>query len=286
MATFEDHGDDAQNGPRLDLDQFAPRISIEAFCLTPEFAAAMKAAAGDRRMVKARAHVAMGGAKAARDRFANVASPDLLVVQVNEDSFGVFEELAPLAEVCDPETHVVVVGVSNDVTLYRELLRQGVAEYLVQPVAPSQLIECVTGLFSDPERAPTARSVAVYGVKGGVGASAIAQNLSWIAADRLEKDTILVDLDLAFGSAALGLNVEARSSLSDVLMDIDGLDDVKLTRMLTPVRDGLRLLASPANITSKSRFDDHSVLTLLDALRRAADLVVLDAPHGLSLIHI
>ena len=41
----------------------------------------------------------------------------------------------PLAEVCDPGTKVVVIGHVNDVPLYRELIRRGVSEYLVAPVA-------------------------------------------------------------------------------------------------------------------------------------------------------
>ncbi len=41
-----------------------------------------------------------------------------------------------LAEYCDENIKVVVLGHTNDIRLYRELMRRGVSEYLVWPVDP------------------------------------------------------------------------------------------------------------------------------------------------------
>ena len=64
------------------------------------------------------------------------------------------DELDRLAEVCDPATKVVVVGRTNDVELYRELMRRGASEYLVAPLSPLQLIEVISGLYLDPGATP------------------------------------------------------------------------------------------------------------------------------------
>ena len=46
----------------------------------------------------------------------------------------------PGAECCDAGTKVLVVGHSNDVVLYRELLKRGVSEYIVPPMQALDLI--------------------------------------------------------------------------------------------------------------------------------------------------
>jgi pilus assembly protein CpaE len=48
---------------------------------------------------------------------ASSPSPDLLVVDL-DTSENPFEDLQPLAELCDPSTQVVALGVINDLTLY------------------------------------------------------------------------------------------------------------------------------------------------------------------------
>jgi pilus assembly protein CpaE len=46
-----------------------PRVTIQAFCETPEVASAIEASAGDRRMQKAHVRVQTGGAPAAAAAF-------------------------------------------------------------------------------------------------------------------------------------------------------------------------------------------------------------------------
>lgn len=46
-----------------------PRITLQAFCETPDVAAAIQAAAEDRRMHKAHVKVQMGGAPAAVEAY-------------------------------------------------------------------------------------------------------------------------------------------------------------------------------------------------------------------------
>ncbi len=260
-------------------EALAPRINIETFCTSPEFAEACQAAAIDRRMAKTNVRVEMGGADAAAKRFASVATPHLIVVESAEGGFNMFGELEALAAVCDEDTKVIVAGPSNDVTIYRELLRQGVSEYLVTPCSAVQLIDAVTTIFGDPEQAPTAKVISVFGVKGGVGSSILAHNLSWAMSVFSERETLLVDMDVEFGTAALDFNVEAKHSVVDALSDLDGLDEMKLARLIYSQSDNLKLLPAPAAVHTKVEASEDGVLTLLDTVRVACDTAVLDLPH-------
>ena len=105
-----------------------------------------------------------------------------------------------------PGTKVVVVGQTNDIALYRELMRRGVSEYLTQPLSALQMIRAVGALYADPSAPFVGRQVALVGAKGGVGASTLAHNFAWAMAEKMQTATVLVDLDLAFGTAGLDFN--------------------------------------------------------------------------------
>ena len=96
---------------------------------------------------------------------------------------------------------MVVIGRHNDVLLYRELVRRGVSDYLIAPVGTLDVVRSICGLFSAPDAKPVGRVIAVIGAKGGVGASTIAHNIAWAVARDLQLDTVVADLDLAFGTA-------------------------------------------------------------------------------------
>ena len=50
-----------------------------------------------------------------------------------------------VAEVCDPSTKVIIIGRYNDIPLYRDLIRNGISEYIVAPVAMADMHECHRG---------------------------------------------------------------------------------------------------------------------------------------------
>ena len=64
------------------------------------------------------------------------------------------QELAPLAAVCDPSTKVIIIGLYNDIPLYRDLIRNGISEYIVSPVAMSDVLSAIAQIFVDPDAEP------------------------------------------------------------------------------------------------------------------------------------
>jgi pilus assembly protein CpaE len=111
-----------------------PRITIHAFCMLEETGELVRAAAGDRRMERASTVVRMGGLAAAAEHYQTAPTPSLIIVESGDSGQGMLSLLDRLAEVCDPGTKVVVIGQTNDIALYRELIRRGVSEYLVPPM--------------------------------------------------------------------------------------------------------------------------------------------------------
>ena len=173
-----------------------------------------------------------------------------------------------------------MVGRSNDVELYRELMRRGASEYLIAPVEPLQLIEVVSGLYLDPGASPIGRVVAVVGARGGAGSSTVAHNLGWCIAEELHINTTIVDLDLPFGTVGLDFNDEASQGVADALSAPERLDDVLLDRLLLKRGDHLSLFTAPAALERDYDAAPESYEAVIDAVRQTTPCVVLDMPHG------
>jgi pilus assembly protein CpaE len=175
---------------------------------------------------------------------------------------------------------VVVVGRSNDVELYRELMRRGASEYLVAPLSPLQLIEVVSGLYLDPGAAPIGRVVAVIGARGGSGASTLSHNIGWCIAEELHINTTVIDLDLPFGTVGLDFNDEAGQGICDALSAPERLDDVLLDRLLIKRGEHLSLFTAPALLDRDYESSSDAFETVIDSVRQNMPCVILDLPHG------
>ena len=257
----------------------APRVSIQAFCETVETAAAVQAAGEDRRMGKAHVKIQMGGVSTAVEAYRSSPTPNVILIESGNHSDEILTGLDHLAEVCDSGTRVVVIGRVNDVTLYRELTRRGVSEYLIAPVGTIDIVRAVCGLFSSPDAKPVGRIIAVVGAKGGVGSSTVAHNVGWAIARDLLLDSVVTDLDLAFGTAGLDYNQDPPQGIADAVFSPDRVDSAFVDRLLSKCTDHLSLLAAPATLERVYDFGADAFDSILDSLRGTIPCVVLDVPH-------
>lgn len=256
-----------------------PRISIHAFCETPETTALLEKASVDRRLSKAHLTIHMGGIAKAIDHFQTASTPNLIILETLVGGAEIFAKLGELAEVCDPSTKVVIVGKVNDIILYRELIKQGVSEYIVRPNSPLQIIKTVADLYVDPSAPPIGKTLAFVGARGGVGSSTLAHNVGWCTAEEYKSDTVVLDLDLPFGTASLDFDQEASAGLVEALSSPERLDDVLLDRLLQKHTDRLSLFTAPSMLDRDFDLDDQAYETVLDVVRSAAPTIVVDVPH-------
>jgi pilus assembly protein CpaE len=260
-------------------DRMIPRITIHAFCARTPSLGLMRTIMKDRRMKNVSMEVFEGGIPVAIEYYAHETTPNLLVVEGSGDPRQLLSELDSLAEYCDENIRVVVLGQANDIRLYRELMRRGVSEYLVQPVDPVQMIRSIAGLFADPEAPFTGKTVAVTGVKGGVGASSIAHNLAWALSERIKVNATLVDLDLNFGTTGLDFNQDTSATIADALMSPDRFDDAVMGRLISKATDRLSLFTAPATLDRTYNLEPETYIRVLEQVRSSVPYVVLDLPH-------
>ena len=259
-----------------------PRITIQAFCETGETAAMIEGAALDRRMQKAQIKVRMGGGAAAIEAYRHAPTPNVIVIESQGVRSKPVECLDALAEVCDEGTRVLVIGHVNDVTLYRQLIQRGVSDYLMAPVEPLTLIAAISDLFTAPGVKPVGRTVAVYGVKGGIGASTVAHNFAWSVARNQGVQTVIADLDIAFGTASLNFNQDPPQGIAEAVFAPERLDSALVERLLSKCSDNLSLLSAPASLDRTIDLSEPAFDALIEYLRASVPCVVLDIPHQWS----
>lgn len=256
-----------------------PRIELHAFCDNQQTGQLLQTAAADRRMSRAHVSIQLGGIAAACQYYQGQPTPNVLVVETHAGREQVMAELARLSEVCQADTKVVVLGHVNDVLLYRELIKAGVSEYLVAPISPAGFIESVANLYHDPKAAPLGRIVSFVGAKGGVGSSTIAHNVAWAASQKRNIDTIITDLDLAFGTAALNFNQDSSGGIVEALGQPDRVDSMLVERLMTKLGDKLSLLNGPGTVEREFTIEAHAVESILNVVRSSAPLVIVDVPN-------
>jgi len=256
-----------------------PRITIQAFCENETIAQTIETASRDRRMARAHVKVHMGGIPAAVELYASAPTPNLVVVESKLGPSEVLGDLARLAEVCDGETKVIVVGHHNDIALYRELTGHGVSDYLVAPIRMADVMGSIAKIFANPETGPIGRSFAFIGAKGGCGSSTICHNVAWAIASHFRNDVILADLDLAFGTANIDLDQDPPQGIAEAVFSPDRIDDILLDRLLATCAEHLSLLAAPSTLERTYDFEKNAFNTVIDVALRGVPFVVTDVPH-------
>jgi len=219
----------------------------------------------------------MGGMAAAVEAYRSAPTPNVIILET-EGRNDILRGLDQLATVCDAGTRVIVIGRVNDVALYRELVRRGVSDYVIAPVGALDVVRSVCGLFSAPEAKAVGRIIAVVGAKGGVGASTVAHNVAWAIARDLALDSVVADLDLAFGTAGLDYNQDPPQGIADAVFSPDRVDTAFVDRLLSKCTDHLSLLAAPATLDRVYDFGVEAFDAIFDTLRTTMPCIVLDVP--------
>ena len=223
-----------------------------------------------------------GGASAAAAYLAGADAPKRLLIDLS-DSLNPRADLADLKQLCGAGTSIVALGNENDVELYRDLLRQGAADYLVKPVNPEALEETLLAAAQEPatetDETLTGNVGVVIGARGGVGATTVALNCAWLMSQELEKNVALIDLDLQFGTAALDLDIAPGRGLSEALQNPSRIDGLFISSAMTKPNERLSILASEESIHKSVSPEAGALNQLVSELSGDFDWIWMDMPR-------
>lgn len=256
-------------------------LSILVYADTASLQDVAQAFAADPRLAKTSADVRVGGILDAAKHLAVHSSPDVLIVgdTGDDDIAARLEQLAPSVE---PHCKVIVVGRKDSIAIFRKLLSAGVADYLGGSVRPHDLYDAVTRLYAESDALPKGKLVACLSTSGGAGGSTLAAMVTSELTQRIG-DAVLLDLDLAMGTAGLLLAAEVRESVAGALLN-PGLDVAMLDRLVVREKAG-RVLSTPGALRDSAHFTPDAIERLVGVTRGMTKSVVLDLPKGWSETH-
>jgi len=174
---------------------------------------------------------------------------------------------------------VIVIGHFNDILMYRELIANGISEYLVAPVSMADIMLAISNIFTSEENGPLGKMIGFIGAKGGAGSSTICHNVAWTISSSYKNDVVLADLDLAFGTANMNLDQDPTQGIADAVFSPDRVDDILLDRLLAKCAEHLSLLSAPSTLERTYDFDAHAFTSILEVAQRGAPCVAIDIPN-------
>ncbi|HZQ14389.1 MAG TPA: AAA family ATPase [Pseudolabrys sp.] len=256
----------------------SPAPTVQVFVRDQDSQTSIKQALGNLNVQDA--SFVSGNIETAISVLAQKPSPRLLIVDISDDADPVARVNA-LADVCEPNTGVIVIGNRNDIVLYRDLRNAGVSEYFFKPLVSNLVTQACSHVLSgvaEPRSARTGKLIFVIGVRGGVGATTIAVNTAWSLAETRQRWVMLLDLDLQGGDAALQLDETPSHALREALDHPERVDKLFLDRAVTPVERRIDLLAALEPLGETVTLIPAAVQTLLESLLNRYRFVFVDLP--------
>jgi pilus assembly protein CpaE len=201
-------------------------------------------------------------------------------------------ERFPAAEVAaireQTRAPIVIVAAGTASEILEEALDADVSDVLLLP----QMIENVLFVVKKAShakralptvtRAQLGRVVTVFSPKGGTGKTVTASNLSAALAKQGQK-TLLLDLDLQFGDAAIVMGIEPEKTVYDLVVAPGELDHEKLAGYITKHPCGLDVLPAPLRPEDAELVTESKITRLLEVARETYDVIVVDTSpffHG------
>lgn len=256
-----------------------PRITIQAFCEHSQTAQLVESAVHDRRMSKVALTTHNGGLEGAIETYKANPTPNLIIVETSLRPEEIPSGLERLAEVCDASTRLIVLGHVNDVLLYRELIRSGVSEYIVLPASAHAIVSAITELFAAEGAAPIGRTIGFLSAKGGAGGSTVSHNVAWAISQHLRQDTLILDMDFAFGTAGLNFNQDPPHGIADAIGNGQKMDGTMLDRLASKAANHVNLLTAPVVLDRTFDFEEREFEQVVELSQKSTPIVVLDIPH-------
>ncbi len=226
----------------------------------------------------------VSGTLSAVDGNFDIADATVVVIDLDAglpDEMQALEDLTARVGAWPP---IVVVTQAFDESVARTLLKMRVADFLVKPVAPVELVRTCARAANAPTTAEAteAQIYTFLPAAGGVGVTTLAVQSAMIllkSDQRGKSSTCLVDLDFQHGTCADYLDLEPRLNLGEIEPRPERLDRQLLEVMLSHHPSGLAVVAAPTRPAEMRSFDPDVVTRLLDLVSSHFDFVVFDMPR-------
>jgi pilus assembly protein CpaE len=182
---------------------------------------------------------------------------------------------------------ILVASGGEAASMLEHALEMDVADVLLLPQLTHNVVFAVRKASHARRQLQTAvhrgRVITVFSPKGGTGKTVVSTNLAAALAKHEGKRTLLLDLDLQFGDAAIMLGLEPAKTIYDLVVAPGELDSEKLAGYVSKHPCGLDVLAAPLRPEDAELIVESKVTALIEVARSSYDAIVVDTSpffHG------
>ncbi len=235
--------------------------------------------------------------------------PDIVLMDINMPGLdGISAVEAITQEV--PSVQVIMMSVQSETDYVRRSMLAGARDFLTKPFSSDELISTIRRVNRmsqqraaampqapmmqvvspsgkrmtvplPPAPPPEGSVIAVFGPKGGIGASTVAINLA-VALQRPDVKVALIDASLQFGNLDVMLNLHSNRSIADIVQAINDLDADMISTVLAPHPSGVKVLLAPTRPELADLVLPDHLQRTVDEMRQLFDYIVIDTPSTLS----
>ncbi|MEP6978260.1 MAG: AAA family ATPase [Thermoleophilia bacterium] len=230
----------------------------------------------------------VGTAEEVRDAAGALAGGHLNVILHATNAAALpYDEIAGIREHTRAPLIILAAGEASE--LLDQALEADIADVLLLPQLTENVVFAVRKASHSGRRAQAAaigkkgRIVTVFSPKGGTGKTVITTNLASALAKFEGKRTLLLDLDLQFGDAAIMLGLEPDKTIYDLVVAPGELDSEKLAGYIARHPAGLDILPAPLRPEDAELVTEGKLGRLLEVARESYDMIVVDTSpffHG------
>ncbi len=227
--------------------------------------------------------------------------PDVMLMDINMPDMDGIEASQQITDAA-PRTQIIIMSVQSEADYLRRAMLAGAKDFLTKPFGGDQLVAAIHRVY---DRRPAYRAVAahpssgqqagsgetltavhgkvvvVFSPKGGSGCSTIAINTAIALADNDHK-TILVDASLQFGDVAVMLNMKPLTSVVDLSINEDDLDDDLISSVVQAHVSGLDVLMAPSRPEMADAITTEHMVTLISRLTTIYEYIVIDTSSAID----
>lgn len=203
--------------------------------------------------------------------------PEVLVLDLREQPQ--FPQALTVLKQQHPTTAVLLVLAKLDPALMLEAMRTGVNECVVSPITLPELQAVIKRLLKNSVPTTSGDVFAFIGAKGGVGTTTVAVNVATALAKSTPESTLLIDLNMACGDAAVFLGEEPRFSVVDALENVHRLDAAFFRGLVVRSKSGLDLLGASGR-PMPGPVDAARLRAVLEFSSQTRRYTVLDVPRS------
>jgi MinD-like ATPase involved in chromosome partitioning or flagellar assembly len=183
-------------------------------------------------------------------------------------------EIKALRASCDAPLILAAYGAPNGIV--ESGLAVGASDVLVLPQPAETVVFALQKAARSNSSTAKGKVLTVFSPKGGSGKTVLATNIA-VATAQAGTETLLVDLDLQFGDAALASGVTPRATIADLAGSSGEIDAEKVRAFVSNAQQPrLGLLAAPPRPEDAQILGQRELKAVLVSARSVYGAVVID----------